>query len=488
MQLSYKTYVSIVTLCLSIFVASAQAAPLTGGTGPGGFDLTNGSTTLKSWLDASDASTRFTDAGVTPAGNGDPVYLWKDKSGNNNSATATNTTTQRPAYNSTALSGNSAIRFDPTGGVGVDADAMLISTGLNITGTTPYTVFIVDQYYGANQGRTMQSTSQNWLIGKWQGQNGFHVNGAWVSGPSGHTAGTNAPTIGAGTVTGVPGQSSYYINAINSTDSSAPTGGPGSFALGAAGVYPNEVSNSDISEIIVYTRALNIAERRIVENYLSSKYNVGTTTVGSGNRTLGANDLYSGDLDTNGHFDHEVIGVGRTDASNQQLNSGAGGFGIQVSGGVAPNELNDGEFILAGHNAGLNSIVDISADPSITGVRWSRIWNIDTNGGSADATLGFNFADAGLAPNFDPNATYQLLYSTDQSFSTFEALDLGFTIDGNDTISFNVPAELLLNGYFTLGINVGYVPEPSSLSLFACGIMCLAMRSSRRRRNVTNAA
>ena len=349
---------------------------------------------------------------------------------------------------------------------------MLISTGLNIT-SQPYSIFIVDQYYGATQGRTLQSTSQNWLIGKWGGQNVFHVNGAWVSYP--HPATINSPTISVGTVTGISGQTSYFVNAADQTDSNTPIGGPGSFALGSAGVYSAEYSQADVSEIIAYTRALNTAERRIVENYLSSKYNVGTTTVGAGNQTLGVNDLYSGDLNTSGNFDHEVFGVGRTDASNQQLNSGAGGFGIQVTGGVAANELNDGEFILAGHNGAVPALVDLDPNPEYTGERWSRVWNVDTNGGSADAILGFNFDDAGLGAFFNPDANYQLLYSTDQTFATYQDLGLGFTIDGNDTISFNVPANLLINGYFTLGINLGHVPEPNSmlliLGVLGCGML-----------------
>ena len=74
-------------------IRSIQA--VSGGGGGGG------SLTPSVWLDATDQSTLFTDAGVTPVtATGDLVYQWSDKSGNNRHATQPNAA-YRPAYTTT---------------------------------------------------------------------------------------------------------------------------------------------------------------------------------------------------------------------------------------------------------------------------------------------------------------------------------------------------------------------------------------------------
>ena len=62
------------------------------------------------WLDGSDNSTIFSDAGVTPATNGSSVYQWNDKSGNGRNVTQT-TLGNRPAFTTNSLNGKSAITF-----------------------------------------------------------------------------------------------------------------------------------------------------------------------------------------------------------------------------------------------------------------------------------------------------------------------------------------------------------------------------------------
>ena len=69
------------------------------------------------WLDATDTSTLFQDTALTtPAGNGDPVAGWRDKSGNDFHATQSDSFLT-PTYNSTAMNGLPAVRLD-----GIDGD------------------------------------------------------------------------------------------------------------------------------------------------------------------------------------------------------------------------------------------------------------------------------------------------------------------------------------------------------------------------------
>lgn len=75
------------------------------------------------WLDANDASTLFQDAAkTTPAGNGDVVGAWADKSGQGNDATQT-TTGRKTTVSAAAINGLNAILGD-----GAD-DELVISVG-----------------------------------------------------------------------------------------------------------------------------------------------------------------------------------------------------------------------------------------------------------------------------------------------------------------------------------------------------------------------
>ena len=105
-------------------------------------------------LDASDTSTIVTDG----SGN---VEQWLDKSGLGNHA-AQSTAGARPTRNASAILTKPSLRFD-----GVD-DGLVISDNLVVN--RPYTVFVVDQYYGGSNGRTLQSRDPgvNWLISKWK--------------------------------------------------------------------------------------------------------------------------------------------------------------------------------------------------------------------------------------------------------------------------------------------------------------------------------
>jgi hypothetical protein len=228
--------------------------------------------------------------------------------------------------------------------------------------------------------------------------------------------------------------------------------------------------NGDIAEVVVYNRQLNSAERSIVENSLSAKYNVGSTLSGS-DWTLGANDHYSGDLGSKGNYDRDVFGIGRVDATNQVINAGSAGLGIMTTNG----SLGDGDWVLAGHKVATNSWITGTDLPGGVGPRSDRVWYIDKTG-SVDVDLTFGLADAGLT--VPTTGGYVLLFSPTNAFS-FSVLDVSPTISGsgpNLAISFSVPDALLRSGYYTLAM----VPEPASLVLLAIGGLGLVIVRRRR--------
>src|SRR5687767_2959706 len=154
--------------------------------------------------------------------------------------------------------------------------------------------------------------------------------------------------------------------------------------------------NGDIAEIILFNFNLNDAQRIIIDNYLSAKYNQPI-----------ANDYYSfNDL----NFSRDVQGIGTTDGSVNKHNLAGNSKGLQLS------ELNSSlntsnEFLIAGHASSSNSLVTTDLPPGELN-RWQRAWYIEKTG-SVEAKLSFDFSQAGLTPS--PNlasdlAGYQLLY------------------------------------------------------------------------------
>jgi autotransporter-associated beta strand protein len=139
---------------------------------------------------------------------------------------------------------------------------------------------------------------------------------------------------------------------------------------------------------------------------------------------------------------------------------GSAGFGIDLTG--TPGT---GDWVFAGHKTSINTLV---ANDLILGTdqRWSRVWYVDVTD-STDAVMSFDFSDAGLAAP-DPSVLgYQLLWSPDNNFETSESpfvvLNVGATVTG-DRISFHVPAGLLQDGYYTLGLSetaVSLAPDAS---------------------------
>jgi hypothetical protein len=116
----------------------------------------------------------------------------------------------------------------------------------------------------------------------------------------------------------------------------------------------------DVTEIIVFNNKINTAQRIIIENYLAAKYGL----------TLGTNDIYIQDNPANGNYDHDVAGIGRVDASN--LHNDAQGTGIVRI--LNPTNLNDNEFLIWGHNNGVQQAIETTDVPALVQARFDRVW------------------------------------------------------------------------------------------------------------------
>lgn len=206
---------------------------------------------LDIWFDAADAAT------ITQAGGA--VSQWDDKSGNDRHATQT-TAAYQPQYSATGLSGQPALLFDSS------ALQASISTQDNVDFSL---AIVFDAAVNTGSSGLAVQTSRNTLFqgagGDWRSFTGavnlsVGANGAWLyllSIDYGATsrlrragASTSTPTIAGTTQTG-----SLML-------------------IGSAAVPPTTSLTGDVpvAEIILFNRALTLAECETVEGYLAHKW------------------------------------------------------------------------------------------------------------------------------------------------------------------------------------------------------------------------
>jgi hypothetical protein len=230
---------------------------------------------LRLWLDAQDNATLIQSGGK--------VVQWNDKSGNGFNATQDDALRQ-PVVAGAAINGHAGVHFDGAAifdshnpnddGLFITADpAHPAIPTLNVGRS--YSIFMVSQYWGGIQGRTLQGLDSNWLLGNWNGSNAYFT-GAFAGNMP--VAGINNPVAsrGMGSLT----DSSYYLNG-RSVGRNANVNSPGRLALGTPlDLFgPNgfsEPSQADIGEVLLYNRLLGDNEVRTVNTYLASRWGLAT--------------------------------------------------------------------------------------------------------------------------------------------------------------------------------------------------------------------
>jgi hypothetical protein len=371
--------------------------------------------------------------------NGSNVLTLTDLSGTGNNATQTNGTLA-PILRTGIQNGLNILEFSQSDNRIVVNPVANMAQG-NITATVVY---------------RSSDTNAGLLSYAVPGQNNeylwFQTGGSvrtYIGGSDDNT-GTNGATgnyvIATHTFSSATGATNFYLNGNQTRNQTGFQTGTslvagGSLAIAGeqdavnGGYDAAQAFNGNVAEIILYRTNLSDAQRIVLENYLSAKWNV----------SLSSNDFYAGDTPANNNYDFFVSGIGQSGGS--QLNSG-------VSGGLylapANGTLNaNGEFLLMGRqNSTTNSVVTSNLGTGVA-ARWQRDWYLDKTG-SLDAELTFDFSEGinGQYPQ-DVNG-YVLLRRSGTTYSVVNIANAQKTISG-DKLSFQVADAALTDGFYTLG-------------------------------------
>jgi hypothetical protein len=474
-----RTVVVSLAICL-VLQSTGRAVPVTDG--------------LLLWLDAADATTLFQDPAMSvPAAAGDPVGGWADKSGNGFHATQP-TAGLEPSLDLTAMNGQPALRFESASG-----DGMLIDDGLSLA--RPYTVFIVNQYYGETRGRTLQGQDANWLHGLWSGNVSSFADGFIGGNPAAEIDFTYIADT-----TGTPaGDSTLYVNGLDFTVNPAPLGQPGRLGLASGGMFPLEVSDADVSEVVVYNRVLDGGELTQVREHLYGKYSATlleppqpTNTVLSGTiGTFTGGDAGEG-LDMSGNFAY-AINVGGPGGAVVGDATFTDGTIAGMEGGASPGaSITVANEVLAWHLPDYgDSPADDGLETVLQSIRWNTPPGVDidlevTPGQAYKLQLLFaeNCCDRGfditldgelMVDNFNVQVTQGGIANTSQGVvfaAEFVADDDGLNVLLGGSNPLAVDNNPILNG-----LTLEVVPEPSGMALMALGLLGMrGLATGRRRR------
>jgi len=391
--------------------------------GPGGIGKKDGTTTLKTWYQANSGIVH--DASNKVSGWNNSVSIPQM----NLSAAGT----LRPDYQVNVLNGMPVVSFLATNSLSTSSflDPSYFPTNAS-------SVFIVSSDDDVTQNSYIYSTSPLVPNNRFAANLPYGGNYYFFFGDN----------LATGYLTGAYNSNAYqfYIWNGNGNPANGKTVYKNESLLNSSagvGTFTNHLSSNfklnygsfkgDIAELIIYTDYINSAQRKIVDNYLSAKYNI--SIAASGNDKYASNDAA---------YTFDVVGIG---AEADGKNSSATTAGVYLS--ENSGSLGVGDYLMAGYANLVDSITTNDVPLSVTH-RWNKIWYFEKTG-TVDAKISFDFSEGINGGKPGAISNYVLLYraSTIGNFSIVAGVSAA--IENVDQIYFNVPNANLTSGYYTLG-------------------------------------
>ncbi|MDR9487767.1 LamG-like jellyroll fold domain-containing protein [Salibacter sp.] len=388
-------------------------------TGPGGV---SDSANLGLWLDASTLSLSD-NASVTS---------WSDQSGNGNNA-GQSSNSNKPTFNaSSSLGGRPAVHF--SGGTNNStSDYLIVPDDDKLDGSSGLTFYAVvrpdnmgnpdvQAIYGK---RPSQNSNTDWAYTWffWNGNNLYldlDNNNNRFATPNSYSSNTNymLNMTFDGSLSQNQRAKIYTNGSLSKTSSESSTTIPNSNVDLYIGVMDDgygKYFSGDMAELMIFTKALNQAERIIIDNYLGAKYQISI-----------ANDHFAYESD----FGSGVIGIGRaSDGSSHSASQGKGILKIEN-----PSSLNNNDYLFIGHNDDELATVDTCDAPGLYGKRIKRAWKVGES--NEVGTVDLTFDISSFSDFSSSGSDYALLVSSNASFKNATTITSGISLSGNElTIS-----------------------------------------------------
>lgn len=397
---------------------------------------------LRIWLDGLDIyGTDTGNGGGTNPSNGASITTWKDKSVNAyvaGDATSYGATSHSyPSY-----SAGAGVSFNGTNNV-LQVSGGIYPLGSGVTDTE--TFFVLSNYSSqnadsyvfmagpvSNSANARISASVPWSDGNINWDHGNTASGGRVSTPWSPTTANqtyiynfSSSTSGFQNII----RDAAVLNNKMGTGAYTPQSSH-NFYLGGGPVDANGFHNGLIAEVIVYSRTLVAAERRILLSYLSAKYNNPGGLNGSSRYSNSAGWRY------------HVGGIGQESSGAVTTGTSAG---MTITAGTY---LANSRYLLAGLDSLTPATGATKLDaPSGYGARSQRVWYLTrTSSGTGNPNITFNLAQMGITGT--TNDQMALIYRSGTT-GTFSVLATA-TYGGTGTITFSAPNPQ--SGYYALAM------------------------------------
>lgn len=377
-------------------------------TGPAGLGTNDGSSPLKLWLDAGKGI--YKDTGAKTIANAyDRVYFWTDLSGSNNDVKASFDST-RPTFvtNSPFLNGQSALRFNRNYD---NSNKRNYMASESFSSTNDITIYCIFYPYGGAGGNSITPFKSAFMSPNFW-YYGAGLVDCGVVGPFNDISMTICDTTlaaGGGDITtytdfvvktplminkphfavlqkeawsgvmsiakdgNIPAQYQAAKQPINNSFKYY-IGSTSDTALGKE----NTFFDGYMAGVMVFNKILNQAEKTILENYISARYDI----------EMPYNDLFKMDQAAYGNYDFDMAGIGKgTDASAQLR---ARGEGIIEINSTTP--LGVYEYLFWAHN-GLPFTLLRTDIPEGIAQKLERTWRVSEVGEVGSVELVVNAKD-----------------------------------------------------------------------------------------------
>lgn len=409
-------------------------------------------TNQRLWLDGFDISATDTgNGGGTRPANGTQVTQWKDKSPNGYIAGDATSYGANPRTYPTYSAGS---------GISFDGVKDVLEIAGNIFGTTSVTASEVVIVASTRSIAALPILFSSGAIGT-SGTNRYMGTVPWNDGniywDHGNTTGGRAAASwsGTGSVLGqsysysfrsssggtIIGRNNATLASVGTTATYSPTS-THYFELASGESDYRRHHDGVISEMLVYSRVLKVAERNILHEYLGAKYG-NSAFAGSTSRFSNAPG-----------FNYHVGGIGQeTDGS---LTSGTSA-GLTIANSTF---LSNGRYLLAGTDS-LNPATGTTTADAPTGYtrRSSRVWYIQrtSSGGAPGAVnMTFNLTQMGVSPASGATLALATRSGTTGQFATIATA----TYNGSGTVTFSVSNPS--TAYYAVGAPISGTPAISA--------------------------